>query len=258
MTKFYPLESVGKAETLQLGSAIWRWTLCAGCQASGNCNHFQCSTQRITELTSYYTFYTKLSRLFVPEASGAEDHALRNHHDLIELILAVRNHAHLTRGVITKEHFRARNLAASHSIAKTDQQRAVNLAVRAAWMINCSTASHDFATLELGGQSLPWRDDHSFVTFLEQSFPRSEHFSLNKYHTAAGDVDILAALTAPRLRKKAGLRFRPTNDLRDHLKVTHDGFVEIFHHLAFVKQCLLSTRDTLRASPRSTAEAVQQ
>jgi hypothetical protein len=50
---------------------------------------------------------------------------------------------------------------------------------------------------------------------------------------------------ARKLKKHAGLSFRPTDDLRIHLKLNQrTGVVEIFHHTAFLKEHLKLTRES--------------
>jgi hypothetical protein len=125
-------------------------------------------------------------------------------------------------------------------------------------MLSCSTVEQDFATYELGERTLPWRDETSFADFLEHSFPETVHHSLDKHHAHTGEVDVLAALRASNLLKKAGLRFKPTNNIRDHLRITEDGFVEIFHHLAFIKECLLFSRDASGPGPCNMAAIIAE
>jgi hypothetical protein len=56
-------------------------------------------------------------------------------------------------------------------------------------------------------------------------------------------LDMRSALTAKKLKKRAGLSFRPTNDLRSHLKLDRrKGVVEIYHYTAFLKEHLRITK----------------
>ena len=68
--------------------------------------------------------------------------------------------------------------------------------------------------------------------------------SLNGDDPRSSD-DIKAALMAKKLKKRAGLSFRPTDDLRDHLQLDRKtGSVEIYHHTAFLKEHLRLTKES--------------
>ena len=69
------------------------------------------------------------------------------------------------------------------------------------------------------------------------------HDSLSEDDTKSS-MDVKAALMARKLKKRAGLRFRPTDDLRSHLQLDRkSGSVDIYHHTAFLKEHLRLTKD---------------
>jgi hypothetical protein len=74
-------------------------------------------------------------------------------------------------------------------------------------------------------------------------FPSRIHPSLQ-----AGDPQatvIKKSLTAEMLRKVAGIRIEPTDNLRDHLKFDSTaGVALVFHHTSVVKEHLLATKAT--------------
>lgn len=71
----------------------------------------------------------------------------------------------------------------------------------------------------------------------------SDYPSLNDVDTES-PLNMKASLTAKKLKKRAGLKFRPTDDLRSHLKLDRkNGVVEIYHHTAFLKEHLRLTKD---------------
>ena len=75
----------------------------------------------------------------------------------------------------------------------------------------------------------------TFAKFIASIFPKTDHPSID---------DIKDNLRATRLKKRAKLRFKPTNDLRNHLKLDRKrAVVEIFHHTAFLKEQLRLTKD---------------
>jgi hypothetical protein len=71
----------------------------------------------------------------------------------------------------------------------------------------------------------------------------TDHPNLNDNDHLGESPDIKAALAARNLKKHAGLRFEPTDDLRNHLKLDRKrGVVEIYHHTAFLKEHLIATQ----------------
>jgi hypothetical protein len=184
-------------------------------------------------------YYKKIARLYVPEFVNETEVALRNHQDLLDLVLAIKENPTKIRSEVTEHYFKARSETTGVPVLGEDQHRAVNLAVKLGWMINCSATERDPSTLERGTRASPWRSDMSFAQFIEQSFPRTDHPSLSEKVTAEGNGSIWSALTARKLRKKARLRFLPTDNLRDHLSLNHKaGTVEVFHNTAFIKESL--------------------
>lgn len=74
--------------------------------------------------------------------------------------------------------------------------------------------------------------------FPKNDYPSPNENDLNSYQ------NIKNSLTARRLKKRAGLQFQATNDLRNHLRLDRKrGIVQVFHHTAFIKEQLRLTRD---------------
>jgi len=110
-------------------------------------------------------------------------------------------------------------------------------------MVNCSTSRQSSVLLEHGSQQVPWKGDVPFSEFITSIFPKTDHPSIDQ---------IKDNLKATKLKKRAGIRFEPTDDLRNHLKLDRKrAVVEIFHHTAFLKEHLRLTRD----QPRSMSVA---
>jgi hypothetical protein len=85
---------------------------------------------------------------------------------------------------------------------------------------------------------VPWRGDIPFSEFITSIFPKTDHPSIDQ---------IKDNLRAIKLKKRAGIKFEPTDDLRYHLKLDRKrAVVEIFHHTAFLKEHLRLTRDQPR------------
>jgi hypothetical protein len=122
--------------------------------------------------------------------------------------------------------------------ARNDQERAINIAVRVIMMVNCSASHQSFALLEHGSRKVPWRGDVPFSEFITSIFPKTDHPSIGH---------IKENLRARKLKSRAGLKFEPTDVLRNHLKLDRKrAVVEIFHHTAFLKEQLRLTKDKPR------------
>jgi hypothetical protein len=100
--------------------------------------------------------------------------------------------------------------------SQANRDRSINLAVRVMVMVNCSAHHQSSGLLEQGPYQVPWRSDVSFSQFIADIFPVTDHPSLNDDGTGSS-FGTKTALTARKLKKRAGLKFRPTNDLRRHL-----------------------------------------
>jgi hypothetical protein len=124
----------------------------------------------------------------------------------------------------------------------------VVLAVKLMMMIDCSCLNYNLDRLEQGDSRLDWKDNIPFSRFIQESFPVTTHTVLSfpdQAHYAAMKSD----LRATKLQKHLSLRLRPTNDLRDHLKMDRANRVlKIFHHAGFLKRQLLLTKDLPRDS----------
>jgi hypothetical protein len=129
----------------------------------------------------------------------------------------------------------------------TEQSRALNLAVKAMTMISCGTENQPENLLEAGLIAKPWRNDTTFSQFILDTFPVTDFPCLNDPNSSRSN-HAQATLTGRRLKKLAGLRFQPTEDVRRHLRLNHrTGVVEIFHYTSFLKEHLRLTKDLPRS-----------
>ena len=125
----------------------------------------------------------------------------------------------------------------------TDRERAINLAVKVMAMVNCSAQRQSSGLLEHGFSQAPWRSDVTFSQFMVDVFPMTDHPSLND-DGLKDSMNLRAALMAKKLKKRIGLKFQPTDDLRRHLKLDRKNrVVDIYHHTAFLKEHLRLTKD---------------
>jgi hypothetical protein len=162
------------------------------------------------------------------DVRAGQEPGLKSHGDLMKIIEELKSNPEVRRNALLEKLFPDRP-------ARSDQERAVNIAVRLMTMVNCSVLRRSSVLLEHGNYQAPWRDDVPFSEFIDSSFPKTDHPSIDH---------IKESLRATKLKKRARLRFEATDDLRDHLKLDRKrAVVEIFHHTAFLKEQLRLTRD---------------
>lgn len=170
------------------------------------------------------------------------DFEVSTHDDLFDVIKYLKQEPDITRS-----HFAIRFLENRPDRLPppfADRERAINLAVKVMTMINCSAQRQSSGLLEHGAFQIPWRPDITFTQYILDIFPKTEHPSFND-EDLKFQQHMKTSLMARKLRKRIGLRFQPTDDLRAHLKLNRkSNVVEIYHHTAFLKEHLRLTRDT--------------
>jgi hypothetical protein len=219
---------------------LWSWQLCADCRNGMRCATMDCPAQRTKRLVRFFDYYKDVTASYEPSNGPGEVRAISTHKDLFEIIRKLKSNPDMTRAQLTKEMF-VRPLGRSQA-SLVDQDHAINLAVRVMIMVNCSAQHQPSELLEYGIHQVRWHGDVTFSQFIEDIFPIIDYPGLSDDN---GDslLDMRLALTAKKLKKRAGLSFRPTNDLRSHLKLDRrKGVVEIYHYTAFLKEHLRMTK----------------
>ncbi|KAK8084871.1 hypothetical protein PG997_006142 [Apiospora hydei] len=131
-----------------------------------------------------------------------------------------------------------------------DQHRAVNLAVQVISMVSCTASKRaSGGVLELGSLPILWQDEVSFADFIFSAFPVSEPRSIQP--------EVRFAIAAARLKKIAGLRFEPTDDLRNHLRLdSQNGVVVIYHHTSVLKEHIAAHEKATKNGTSSRTSAI--
>jgi hypothetical protein len=231
MASYFPLSKVTTSQLQQLTQALWSWSICGECSAGKTCQTEDCPWQRSAILTRFFQFYKAVTATYDADVKTGQRPGLRSHEDLLEIFEELKSNPEVTRTGLLEKLFIDRPV-------RNDQERAINIAVRVMMMVNCSTSRQSSVILEHGSQQVPWGKDVTFAEFITSIFPKTDHPSID---------DIKDNLRATRLKKRAGLRFEPTDDLRNHLKLDRKrAVVEIFHHTAFLKEQLRLTKDKPR------------
>ncbi|KJZ74450.1 hypothetical protein HIM_06046 [Hirsutella minnesotensis 3608] len=146
----------------------------------------------------------------------------------------------MKRSDLTHEYFSRRG-AMPPSMA--DKHRAFNLVVQVMAMVKCSAGNQPSGVLELGTQPLTWHSDKSLTEFMLDAFPHFGIVNLNVHDDLNKTRGVKPVLTGARLKKVAGLRFRGTDDLRNHLRMDdRRGIIEIDHYTSVLKEHLVASR----------------
>jgi hypothetical protein len=240
----FPLQTVTQAQLRQVGRVLWCWTLCGDCDNAKPCSTPECPSPRFKRLIHFFDHYKAQTASYERDIELDGQPCLRSHEDLFKILQLLKENPDLNRAQLIDKLFHVSARQGYFSAA--DEDRVVNLAVRIMVMVNCS-AQHQFSGfLEHGLHQVPWRRDVTFTQFITNIFPMTDHPSLNDDKTGS-PFEMRRALTAKKLKKRARLKFIPTDDLRRHLMLDQkSGSVEIFHQTAFLKEHLRLTKDQPR------------
>ena len=102
---------------------------------------------------------------------------------------------------------------------------------------------------------IPWRSDVTFSDFMQSIFPLTDHPRLNN-NDLKFQKEMKTAIMAKNLKKRLGLRFQATDDLRRHLTLDRKHWVlNISHKTAFLKEHLRLPMD--KTSNMSMSETLK-
>jgi hypothetical protein len=231
MPSQFPLSKVTIGQLQRLVQLLWSWDICSDCLVNKPCSTEVCPWLRSTILSRYFEFYKEQTASYECDIRNGQKPGLSSHEDLFSIVQRLISNPEITRAELLEVQFADRP-------ARSDQERAVNLAVKVMMMVNCSASRKSSALLEHGNYQTSWRSNVSFCQFISDAFPKTDHPS----------VDVIRDnLRARKLKKVAGLTFQSTDDLRRHLKLDRKAaVVEVFHHTAFLKENLRRTKDEPR------------
>jgi len=250
----FPLKIPGEKEFQALCTTLWDWKLCAGCAQDPPqpCRQIECPwQQRSHKLKSLFAYYRDLTSSYVPESLFATTPVLSCHGDVLTIVKLIQTRPDASRHSITQAFGRPTSLL-------EEKDRAFDMAARIALMVNCSSELvTSRSLLELGTRPVSWGVSVSRTDFMMTAFPRAAHTILDAKDHSPRSQQIFSRLRATRLRKVAGLRFCPTNDLHGHLRLDHRaGTVSIYHHTAVLKEHLMCSGSSAKSGgliPRQLA-----
>lgn len=248
----FPLASTSDAQLQMLGQVLWDWELCGGCNKQTVCTSVGCPWNRAKRLGRFWGYYKEVTASYVPELLTESSPALRTHEDLLDILRLLKAQPDTPRSQLTREYFSRRPDEEGKCPPVSDQNRALNLAVRVLLMVNCAVPHQYSGILESGDQCVPWQGSTSINQFIAEAFPKTYHPYLNDVEGSMKTVDIKNALMAKTLKQQAELRFEATNNIYNHLKLDRkQGVVQIFHHSAVLKENLRASQHVQTAANNS-------
>lgn len=247
------LENIDESLFPRLGQVLWSWQLCTGCLEIQACIADSCPAKRVARLQRYFQFYKAVVSTYV-DGSSAKDRVLKTHEDLWCAIRALKSNPDITRVGFCQSLFSSKtgNLP-EPTWNQPDLLNATTLVVKLLTMIDSSALYHSSDRLETGGSRIHWKDDVPFSKYLQDLFPTENHPVLS-YPDNDLLIDMKSELRATKLKKRLDITFRPTHDIRNHLRLHRRlNVLEIYHHTAFLKEHMRLTRGSGDWSSPSTS-----
>ncbi|KAF2868330.1 hypothetical protein BDV95DRAFT_500911 [Massariosphaeria phaeospora] len=237
----FPLHDVTDDHMQKLGQALWNWKLCGACYGLSSCTKPTRPWSRAKKLLKFWDLYRNTTGTYVPELYGGAP-ALRTLDDMLDIIRLIKIDPNTPTTQLTSVYFADRTGDPGRTPVAWDQNRAFNIAASVMFMVTCGASQQCSEILEDGHIPFPWKSDMSASSFLSQAFPMTKHPYFDTGNELSKGIDI-KNLAAKYLKKKGGLRFQATNDLRDHLRLDHrEGLVKVFHCTALLKESLLMSQ----------------
>lgn len=234
------LPSITATQTLQLLSVLWGASLCPHCTNSSvpiTCTANGCSQKPgQTRFGLYMTYYKRLCASYEPLVMTGSP-ALCTHDDIRRVVEHLKAHPDKTKAEIQKLVFPKPNDPA-------DESNALNLGVSIAMMLNCGSQEFSSILLEDGCNRIVWRQGTTLAQYLQLVLPRREAFSPQRHLQQAFLDPSCPLVTAKELKRRAGTRFRGTDDITNHLRYDSiNNVLFVFHHATILKEHLrLSSR----------------
>jgi hypothetical protein len=244
----FPLPPAIDDDLQNLCKTLWGWPDCSHCNIAQPCMvRDTCPWRRFRRLKRFFDFYRSLTGVYVPDFVEGSP-ALRSHEDVCHVARVLRDNPQSTISQLIQMSFAQRD--AANLPPKTDQTRALNLATRVLFMVDIPLgSSHLPHTVPLLGQ---WPDSSSVLGYLMSTFKAQSRIEMSTMNVPmcaleGGETwdNILSVLSARKLKRIASLQIVPTDNLAEHLGLDKaKGIVKVFHHLAFLKEHLHSSRTT--------------
>ena len=195
---------------------------------------FLCS-DAVEHLQAYSAYFKLYTSLLCPSASECmvvqvDDAIFKTHEDLLKCAKRIRAGPKLTRRQFEHASF-------PQVTSAKDLEDATRTVVRVGFMLDCLLKDKYSRDFNVEGYSLPgWGIDEKFENFVNRAIPRqSTQLNLR----LSGPYKTLKAW---KLKERQKLKFRPTDNIMEHLLYDPaTRIVRVFHHTAYVKAHLTRT-----------------
>ncbi|GAW22551.1 hypothetical protein ANO14919_120910 [Xylariales sp. No.14919] len=223
-----------------LGEVLWSWQRCDDCRVDKGCRSPTCPSH-VSRVKRYLQFYEALVLDYHDELP-VEGYPFKTHGDIWKAISLLTSRPELTRVEFAE-------LILACSLAPVDHKLlmdATALIVKIVCMIDCSNLHYSPGRLEEGNSRPLWKDHVPFNKYLQDLFAPQNH---PVWSSQYGQNEVLyarkAQLKATKLRKHLNLTFRPTHDIRDHLRLdVRRNELQIFHYASFLKENLRAKKNS--------------
>ncbi|KAI1423454.1 hypothetical protein F5Y12DRAFT_798300 [Xylaria sp. FL1777] len=206
--------SIDKFDDSVVVGLVWSWQCCDGCKASRRCQ----------------------SSIFQSHNTRSKRYPFKTHGDIWKAISLLTHHPELTRVELSE-------LISASSLVPVDHKLSMDataLIVKIVCMIDCSSLHYSPGRLEEGNSRPFWGDQVPFNKYLQDLFTTQSHPA---WPSRYGQNETLYArktqLRTTKLMKHLNLKFYPTHDIRDHLRLDlRHRELHVFHYDSFLKENL--------------------
>jgi hypothetical protein len=234
--ELYPLQHVDDFTFKELCKVLWEWRDCGTCANSGRCGRNTCEWRRSGVLQPYFEFYQNATIWDMPEDVWGARPALRHHQDLRNIIELLKARPDDSCANLMTEYFTTYGDAIPD---EEDQHLAFGLAVKIMTTVRSVPRSLNTAKHRTGCRRVVWKRTDTLRTFMDLAFPLNNVLNLEDDYGSS----IRHRFSADWLKRVRKFGFQRTDDLARHFVVDWDTrTIEIYHHTAFLKECLIASR----------------
>ncbi|KAH9897175.1 hypothetical protein F4778DRAFT_246748 [Xylariomycetidae sp. FL2044] len=245
-----PIHDFNKTVFQSLSQTLWQWKYCNECDVGKNCeSSSSCLSGRLPRCKRYFQFYEAIVSDYHEEGLGHYS-ILQTHGDIFKAITHLKTHPDITRAALYEFLATSSSLGAAASLG--DLANATTLIVKITTMVDSSTLYQSADRLEKGTSRIGWADDVPFGKYFQELFKTQSHpIWSSAYHESDLILARKSDLRATKLKKHLKLTFRPTHDIRNHLRLDlRSNELEVFHFASYLKEELRATMGAVD-SPQS-------
>ena len=233
---------------------LWQWPLCSECQSGFKCVKFTCPWRRRNRFNHYFEYCRKVVLWYTLQAMDCNHGMSIDPGDLLRAVNTLRSPLdpmNQSRCTLFKRAFEDR----SEALGEALQSQIFDLAIKISCMVGCELQNPMEGFLEQGLQRPRWKQDECLGDYIDRILPTvdtgfgSLGTALNE---SSADQEIRDKLKADNLKTTIDIDFYPTDDLTTHLTLERRRgrpVLKIFHHTAFLKEHLRSTKEAEKTSP---------